>query len=146
MVMFKNKEESNESKEGSMPRQASVLSQQSSKKQEESLMSLFRGNTDKAENYGSTSTRNKGWKNSTKGEKISIGIGLAGIASVLGAEALSVSAAATGALSTAAIAAYSGAMIAGGLVGMVIGAAGLYASMIHGKLSKRKAGEKVSGT
>ena len=128
-----------------MPGQTSALSQQSYQKQEEKYKGLLRENADMAEKSASSRTRKNGWKNSTKAEKISMGVALAGIASVLGSEAFAVSAMASGALSSAAIAAYSGAMLVAGSVGMVIGAAGLYGSLIMKRLSKRKDNSKAPG-
>ena len=140
MGMFKTKEESNKSKEGSVPRQASALSQQYSQKQGEKYKGLLRENTGGAEKNESNKTRKNGWENSTKAEKIFVAIGIAGTASMFVSGSFAVSALAAGTSSSAALVAYGA-----GFMAMIIGAAGLYSSLIMKKLSKKKEGEKVSG-
>ncbi|MCL4387936.1 hypothetical protein M1567_02170, partial [Candidatus Marsarchaeota archaeon] len=136
MGMFKTKEESkeksNESKEGLVPRQASALLQQSSQKQEEKYTGLLRENTNRAEKRESNKTRKNSWENSTKVEKISVAIGIAGTASMFVSGSFAVSALATGTSSSAALVAYGA-----GFTAMIIGAAGLYGSLIMKKLSKK---------
>ena len=139
MEIFKNKYGSTENKANDSAKQASAQSQ----KQEENYRNLLRENSNTGEKQASSRLRRRDKRKQTKTEKISTGVGLAGIATILGTELFAVAATATGALSSAAIATYSGAMLAVGVAGMAVGSVGLYTSLILEKLSKRKEHKKA---
>ena len=126
MDAFKNKYESKgETRE--LSKQTFALSQRS-----EENKSLLRKNS--KEKAGLEIRKNDN-KNPSKAEKIFLGVGLAGLAAVVGSLPFSAAAAATGVLSQAAVATYGPAML---VTGLAMGISGFWGSFILEKLSKKK--------
>ena len=127
MDAFKNKYESKgETRE--LSKQTFALSQRS-----EENKSLLRKNS--KEKQAGLEIRKNDNKNPSKAEKISLGVGLAGLAAVVGSLFFSVAATATGVLSPAAVAIYGPAML---VTGLAMGISGLWGSFVLEKLSKKK--------
>ena len=126
MDAFKNKYESKgETRE--LSKQTFALSQRS-----EENKSLLRKNS--KEKAGLEIRKNDN-KNPSKAEKIFLGVGLAGLAAVVGSLPFSAAAAATGVLSQAAVATYGPAML---VTGLAMGISGFWGSFVLEKLSKKK--------